>query len=193
MNTWDISGMCVVLWSITANIKTCEFARKPQSYFYHHSLQFSFAHAWLSFFSYNTCSRNICGVCLEIVDCQWKGQSIRLYLFNLLGNIIFYKKGHPYIHLARKTIIYSSFLLCIICLLNFCPFYRTPPIWKCFGNFHTHHKLDITTFVGLKGRHQKWQLRMAVPHLWFHAFQVSKAFSWPSKLVWDTLFCDWGV
>ena len=32
MNTWDISGMFVVLWSITANIKTCEFARKPQSH-----------------------------------------------------------------------------------------------------------------------------------------------------------------
>ena len=128
-----------------------------------------------------------------------KVKALGFIYFNLLGNINFCKKGHPYIHLARKAIIYSSFLLgilnffCIICLLNFCPFYRTSPIWKCFGNFRNHHKLDIKTFVRLKGWHQKWQLRMAVSHLWFHAFQVSKAFSWPSKLVWDTLFCDWGV
>ena len=124
----------------------------------------------------------------------------RLYLFNLLRNIHFCKKGHPYTQVGRKTIIYSSFLLDIlnfffsffICLLHFCPLYRTPP-GNGNGNFHTHHKLDIKTFVGLKGRHQKWQLRMAMSHLWFQALQVSKTFSWPSKLVWDTLFCDWGV
>ena len=86
----------------------------------------------------------------------------RLYLFNLLRNIHFCKKGHPYTQVGRKTIIYSSFLLGIlnfffsffICLLHFCPFYRTPP-GNGNGNFHTHHKLDIKTFVGLKGQHQK--------------------------------------
>ena len=38
----------------------------------------------------------------------------RLYLFNLLRNIHFCKKGHPYTQVGRKTIIYSSFLLGIL-------------------------------------------------------------------------------
>ena len=34
----------------------------------------------------------------------------RLYLFNLLGNINFAKKGGAYIHVGRKTIILSFYL-----------------------------------------------------------------------------------
>ena len=57
------------------------------------------------------------------------------------------------VHWPFSWNIWPQKMGCIICLLHFCPFYRTPPIWKCFGNFHTHHKLDIKTFVRLKGQH----------------------------------------
>ena len=83
----------------------------------------------------------------------------RLYLFNLLGNINFAKKG---IHIYMQVGNYYSFFLpgtlkffCIIYLLYFCPFYRTPSILECFRNFLAHHKLDIKTFLQLKGGHQK--------------------------------------
>ena len=87
MNTWDISGMFFVLWSITANIKTCEFARKPQNYLF----------CLIVFFPYNTCSIHInSGVCLAVG--LWFVKKIkkieaRLHLFNLLGKFIFAKRG----------------------------------------------------------------------------------------------------
>ena len=40
---------------------------------------------------------------------------------------------------------------CIIYRLHFYPFYRTPPIWKCFGNFLGLHKLDIKKHSTIKG------------------------------------------
>ena len=65
------------------------------------------------------------------------------------------------IYTCRQENYYSFFLagtsnfFCIIYLLYFCPFYRTPPILVCFGTFLAHHKLDIKTFLRLKGGHQK--------------------------------------
>ena len=49
-------------------------------------------HARLSFVSYNTCSRNISGVCLGLWFVSKKIEA-RLHLFNLLGNINFCKRG----------------------------------------------------------------------------------------------------
>ena len=98
-----------------------------------------------------------------------------IHLFNMLGNIINFAK--KCIHIKVWKLLFNLSILGIlnffcIYLLHFCPFHRTPPIWECFGNFLAHHKLDIKTFVRLKRRHQKWQLRMAVSHKWFQSFQV---------------------
>ena len=97
---------------------------------YHLCLQLSFAHVWLSFFSYNTCSRNICGVCLGLWFVSKKIKS-RLYLFNLLGNINFCK-----IQVGRKTIFFLSTWLFEIFLCNlsltFLPILQNP---SCLGMF----------------------------------------------------------
>ena len=109
-------------------------------------------------FFYNTCSRNVSGVCLGLWFVSKKIKA-RLYLFNLLGIINFAKKGVPiYMQVGKLLFFLSTWhfeIFFIIYLLHFCPFYRTAPIWRCFGNLLAHHKLDIKTFLRLKGGHQK--------------------------------------
>ena len=198
MNTWDISGMFVVLWSIPANIKTCEFARKPTiSFIIIPCGLLLLMPDWLFFLTIHVPEIFLVFVWgLWFVSKKIKALGF-IYLIWLLGNINFCKKGHPYIHIARKTIIYSSFLLGILNFflynlsLTFLSILQNPSYLAMFWKFPYPSQVGYQNL--LKGWHQKWQLRMAVSHLWFQAFQVSKAFSWPSKLVWDTLFCDWGV
>ena len=93
----------VVLRSITANIKTCEFARKPQTYL-SYLLVVSFSSFVIVFFS---------GVCLGVWFNVNKKIEARLHLFNLLGNINFVKKG---VHVIFYYGILKCF--CIIYLLH---------------------------------------------------------------------------
>ena len=144
MNTWDFSGMFFVLWSITANIKTCEFATKPQNYLF----------CLIVFFRYNTCSIHISGVCLGL----WFVKKIkkikaRLHLFNLLGKFIFAKRG---IH-----IWHFEFFFCIKIFISCVSAHFTEPL---LSENVLEISLPITSWISNKGRHQKWQLRMVVSH-----------------------------
>ena len=115
---------------------------------YHLCLWFSFSHTWCSFFfCYNTCSRNISGVCLGLWFVSKKIEA-KFHLFNLLGNIHFCENG---IHIWHVEI--------------FLPISQNPSCLGMFWKFPCPSQIGYqNTSTGQQGRHQKWQLRMGVSH-----------------------------
>ena len=76
---------------------------------------------------------------------------MRLYLFNLLGNINYYfcEKGHPYIHVGKKTIIYSSFLYNLS--LTFLPILQNPSHLEMFWKFPYPSQVGYQNICTIKG------------------------------------------